>query len=304
MMKRLIIKLTMFFLTLVIVDFFFGEVFKYFQTHSKGGATYRMEYIANKMKDEIVIMGSSRAIHHYDPRILQDSLGLTSFNCGLGGNGIIYNYGQYRIFKERYAPQILIYDIYDQYDLVKGLPNERYIDGLRLYYEKMGIDSVFMSVDSMERYKMLSQMRRFNGKFISVFSNFLYGHETEMNGYVPLEGRMNYEPKKNTESFGIEYDNLKLHYLRRLINESKSQGAKLIFAISPRYGGSNDSVYRLIKEIAMKEGLMFLDYYNDSTIVFNRSYFKDSGHLNEVGATVYTKKILKDIEQVLSPVDM
>ena len=46
----------------------------------------------NKVVADIVILGSSRASHHYVPHIITDSLGLTCVNLGEDGQGILYNY--------------------------------------------------------------------------------------------------------------------------------------------------------------------------------------------------------------------
>lgn len=298
-MKKFILRICLFGLLVFIMDTAFGYIFKFLQSHSKGGETYRQEYIANTMRDSILIMGSSRAIHHYDPRVFVDSLGLSSYNCGLGGNGIIFNYGEYCLFKNRYVPKVILYDLYDQFDLIAGLPNERYINALRMYYDKEDIDSVFLAVDRTEKYKMLSKMRRYNGRFISVLSNFMRSKKNDILGYEPLKGQLNYELTKQDRMDNVIYDTLKLKYLRNLISETESKGTKLMFCISPIYGGGDESIYNPIKELAKKENIPFLSYYNDSSFIFRKEYFKDSKHLNSEGAEEYSKKIIKEIREII-----
>lgn len=54
----------------------------------------RCEYIANKATDDIIILGSSSATHHYVLQIIEDSLGLSCYNCGEEGNGVVLAYGR------------------------------------------------------------------------------------------------------------------------------------------------------------------------------------------------------------------
>lgn len=298
-MKKFITKIILFFLIIFILDTACGFIFKFLQTNSKGGSTYRMEYIANSMKDSIVIMGSSRAIHHYDSRIFIDSIGLPTFNCGLNGNGIIFNYGQYLLLKERYNPKIIIYDLYAPLDLGTYYPNERYLDGLRKYYDRRGIDSIFYSVDPNEKYKMLSQMRRYNGHFTSVLLDYIKGTTNDIFGYRPLSGEIDYDYQTPEENSKIIYDKLKLKYFEKLISETQKNNTKLVFCISPVYKGGSISNYEPIINLAKNNGIPIFIHYNDTSLINNKHLFKDSQHLNSRGADVYTNEIIKEIKSIV-----
>lgn len=297
-MKRFVIRIILLSLIVLAIDTAFGYAFNYLQSHSKGGATHRMEYIANSMTDSILIMGSSRAIHHYDPRIFVDSLDLSSYNCGLNGMGIIYNYGQYCLFKERHVPKIIIYDICDQFDLLTKVPNDRYLDGLRPYYDRVSIDSIFYSIDKTEKYKMMSQMRKYNGHFTSLVLYYLRPNNDYILGFKPLKGQMAYEPQKSKEENAIILDSIKIKYLEKLIHETRENGTKLIFCISPTYGGADEITYQSVMDLAKANEIPVLNHYNDSSFILKKEYFKDSYHLNEAGAQEYTKTIVKEIREI------
>ena len=81
-------------------------------------------------KEDVILMGSSRASHHYVTQIITDSLGLICFNAGQDGNGIIMQYGRWKMISERYAPKVLIYDITPVFDLMEN-DNMTYIDHLK-----------------------------------------------------------------------------------------------------------------------------------------------------------------------------
>lgn len=258
-MKKFIAKIILLLVILFFVDELTGHLFKYMQYHSKGGDTGRMTYIADSMNEDILIFGSSRAIHHYDPKILEDSLQLSCYNCGRDGNGIIFSYGMYRLFRDRYSPKIIIYDVIQNFDLIDEGNNEKYLDWLRYFYDKPGIDSIFADIDRSERYKMIPQMRRYNGKFIQITSDYIRPQQSDIKGYRPLEGIMKYEPiESNTSSKkSIRIDENKLKYFKMLIKDCKERNTKLIFMVSPKYKGNEDNTYKVIMQLAKAENIPF-----------------------------------------------
>lgn len=127
---------------LVGLDLLSGFIFREMTNKAKGGDTARNEYIAHKVDAPILIFGSSRAIHHYVPKIFRDSLGIDCYNCGQDGMGIILFYGRYKMITQRYIPKVIVYDVLSGFDLEQG-DNYSYIGWLKPYYDIPGIDSIF-----------------------------------------------------------------------------------------------------------------------------------------------------------------
>ena len=300
-MRKFILKILLLASCVVLADFFVGVLCRYFQYHTQGGDTGRMMYIADKMEEEVLIFGSSRAMHHYDPRILADSLGLSCYNCGRDGNGIIFCYGMYRLFRDRYVPRVIIYDIQSGFDLEEQHDNEKYLNWLRYFYDRPGIDSIFWSVDMTERWKMRSRMRQYNERFVQLVSDYYHPQQKDIKGYRPLGGVMSYEPEesKDADVETYEYNELKLQYFHQLIKDCKSNGTVLILMVSPKYWAHPTSVFNPIKELARREGVPFFYHYDDLEVSNMRQYFKDSWHMNEDGAEAYTRKIVPEIRKCL-----
>ena len=61
----------------------------YMYFHAKGSSIREMNDVCLDNQYDVLIMGSSRAHHHYVPEIISDSLGLSCYNTGKDGNGII-----------------------------------------------------------------------------------------------------------------------------------------------------------------------------------------------------------------------
>ncbi len=170
-MKRFVLRVGVFFLIILAFDVLFGKAFDYLAFHAKGGDNRRNNVICNEVNDDILIFGSSHALHHYNPIIITDSLGMSCYNCGQDGNGSILNYGIYQLIIQRYHPKVLIYDIMPSFDLLAGEDNHKYLGNLRPYYNRKGIPEIFESVDDTEKYKMRSQMYRYNAKFVQIVSD-------------------------------------------------------------------------------------------------------------------------------------
>ena len=303
-MKKFWLKILLLIIILIPTDRILGKLFNFFLFHSKGGQTEKMVYIADKMNEKILILGSSRAFHHYNPQIIEDSLQMSCYNCGQDGNGIIFSYGLFKLFTRRYTPKIIIYDVVENYDINQG-ENVKFLSWLRYFYNRPGIDSIFFDIDKTEKYKMLSYMRRYNERFLQIISDY-YNPKTQfINGYSPLNGIMNYEPNEINNNINniIQYDSTKSKYLKKLIKECKDKNIKLIFMISPKYNGGNNNSYESIAHLARTENIPFLYHYNDKEISYNKKYFEDSFHMNKFGADFYTRKIINDIRGCIAKED-
>ncbi len=296
-MKNFFIKLSILCVLIVCIDLFVGKTLNFMQSNAKGGMTYRDKFICNELETDILLCGSSRCVHHYNPKIITDSLHLTCYNSGQDGNGIIMTYGRLEIIMDRMTPKAIVYDVIPEFDLLGGEDNHKYLTWLKPYYDHESIKNIFLSVDKTERFKMMSQMYRYNSHIIEVMADFIHPIiNTEDNGYVKLEGEM--DKLKIKESSPLPqnyiYDPLKLEYINKLID--KTEG-KLIFVVSPIWYGMDTTQIKPLMDICKQKGIPFLDFSNDSKYVHNDLYFKDGNHLNERGADEFTRDLVGKINR-------
>ncbi|MCM1312934.1 MAG: hypothetical protein NC206_04670 [Bacteroides sp.] len=298
-MKKFLIKLGMFVLLVVVCDVCGGLAFRYLLSHAKGGDNGRNNYIHNEMDEAVLLFGSSRCIHHYDPRIVADSLSLSCYNCGTDGNGIILFYPRFRMITERYKPHCIVYDIHAGFDLLKGEPNEKYLSWLRPYYSRVSVDSLFWDISPEERLKMWSSAYQYNSKLLQLVSDNVHPLQSDIRGYRPVDRTMEYDVVPTDSPTAYCYDGVKLKYLERLAKECKLQGIKLVFAISPQYKNTSDAVCAPLFDIAGKYDIPVLNHFCDTSFVNNRSLFYDSVHMNRNGATEYSKLIAGELKTLL-----
>jgi hypothetical protein len=298
-MKKLIVRILIFIVILIGVDLSFGVLFDYLQTNAKGGSTGKINYISNITKADVIILGSSRAEHHYVPKVFEDSLHMSCYNCGRNGNGIILMYGRYKMLSQRYTPKLIVYDLNPHYDLQLN-DNSSYLTFLKPFYNKCGIDSIIWNVDANERYKMLSHLYRYNYRILEVCTDyFSHSQLDNNNGYQSIRDTMKYTPQIQPNKINdLKLDRLKMYYFERLIKECKGK-TKLVIIASPRYKGHHDSSFNPIIRLCKRYGVPFIDYNSDPEFVDNINYFGDSVHMNDAGAETFTKKIMKEIKQYL-----
>lgn len=298
-MKTFLIKISIFIFALVVIDWLFGYAFSYMSANSRGGYTEHFQYIINKTKEDALIFGSSRAVHHYNPKIISDSLNISCYNCGQDGNGIILFYGWWKLISERYQPQWLLYDITNGYDLLEGEDNHKYLGWLKESYDNDDVKEIFMSVDSTEKYKMLCKMYRFNSKWHQIMADYIHPvYEFKDNGFLPLEGNVDLmrieKNKKLNKSY--KFDNLKIRYIKRFV-ESRGN-TKLVFIVSPSWYGINDEELLPLMDICKKNNIALLNFGNEIKYIHNEQYFKDGLHLNAEGADEFTKDLINRLKHI------
>lgn len=302
-MKMFLAKTAAFLLLMCAADAAVGVACRFLQRRAKGGDTRDLNYIADRMEEELLVFGSSRAQYHYDPRILADSLGMTCYNCGMESQGVFYSYGAYRLFRDRYAPRVIVYDIYPAFDIEDREDDEVSLRFLSRIYDRDGIDSIVWDVDAGEKWKMLSMMRRYNKRFLYLVWDAYNPAQTHIQGYKPLSGTMDYEPEEEGGAEGLfRCDTVKMKYWRRLIAECRARGTRLVFAVSPEYNPHEPpSDFGPLRRLARKEGIPFLWHRDNPAFKGERRYFKDSMHLNKDGAEAYTRLVASELRKLLAP---
>lgn len=295
-MKKFTLKVLLFFALVAVIDFAWGGIFSWLRGHAKGGSTENCEYIANRCEDDIIILGSSRATHHYIPQIIEDSLRLSCYNCGEEGNGVVLAYGRFKMLTNRYKPKLVIYELTPGYDYGIKEPNTKYLGYLRPYYDKNGIKGLFDDFDDEFSFlKMKSKMYQNTGKLLpDLVDNFVFRDNKK--GYTPLSGKININSIDEPVIERMEIDSLKLSYIEKLIMEAKNKNIQIVFMISPRYGINSDiSNYEPAIALSNKYCIPFYNFIDYRTIADNAEYFQDVGHMNDDGAIAYTQMLVKEV---------
>lgn len=296
-MKKFLTKIFLFFIAIAVLDFLFGRACQYLNSHSKGGGVRSRYYVCKESNEDVLVFGSSRAKHHYVPNVIEDSLGLSCYNTGEDGNGIIYCYGVLKMITRRYLPQMIIYDV-SEFDIRKD-DNTKYLDLLKAYYDEPGIDTIFWTVEPKTRLMMLSNLYRYNTTCLRMIGNYLYNMGNYPKGYSALSRTMNYEPEREAVQKEIsDVDEIKIFYFEQFVKFAKSNGIELICCVSPFYRESANTTYcEPIIKLCNDYNVPFYYFGTISQFSHNKQLFQDRNHLNDIGAHLYTELVVKTIRE-------
>ena len=298
--KNVLVGLVSIFVLLVVADWAVGTWSEKMYYSSKYGIFHRQIYCLQESEDEIVILGSSRAAHHYVPQIFEDSLGMTCFNAGSDGMCIYYHYAILSSYIYRNAiPKLVVLDIQDM-DVGKSdgatFTFEAALDRLSPHYkDNSSIMSMFESLHWTEYIKLNSKTYRYNSKLVQLIKcNFIpypenKGYEA-VNGKLPDDIDFCNTPRKNVE---LEYEKEK--YLIKLLSLCKSNNIPLVMIYSPIFYNSQSNAKEKIIEISVKYNVPYWDYSNNP-LFLDRNNFRDIDHLNNETAYRWSSFIANKIK--------
>lgn len=298
-MKKYITYIIIFFCAVFVIDRAVGVVCDYLYSHAKGGDTKHTYDVINNVTADIIILGSSRALHHYVPSIIEDSTGLTCFNCACDNQGIINMYGRYKMISKRKKPKYVICEILPSLDIFKDVDDIKYLNSFKPFRDNPELAEIIKDYSPLEYFKTNSYIYRYNTFIFQIIKDYTNSARPYADkGFSPSKGKMNYKPEPHKEIIG-EVDTFKVKYIHKLIEATKKDNVDLILAASPLYGAETDGSYVLLKEICKEKQIPFISFYTDSSLNVRKDLFKDSAHLNETGANKYTKKFISILKHLL-----
>lgn len=295
-LQKLLVRLFFVLLLLFVVDQITGLAFdrlRQFTLHY-GKTKLVTEYTMHKVQDDVLIMGNSRAAHHYVPDILEDSLNMTVYNCGNDGKSFAYSAAMIQLVLQRYTPRLIILDV--ENELFDPVLNEYFqTDVLYPYFETDSVvQSILLHEDPLNRFKLRSKMYRNNSQLIDILK-YMAVQYPYVKGYDPLPNVGYRYPSIRREEYSMTApaDTFMLELLRSTIFNCKRLKVPLVLVVSPKYQESNANKVRAYTSVAgmcNQYQIPFIDL-GDYRTVGDSSFFKDANHLNANGAEVFTRKL-------------
>lgn len=300
-MKKFIFYTVIFLVAVVVIDFGFGMSCDYMTTRAKGGSTKYLTDLTQKDSYDILIMGSSKAHHNYIPQTFNDSLGLTCYNAGYDGNGIILAYGILSMMNDDCLPLLVIYDVKQQFDVYHYSGDgdyTRYYQLLKPFYKHPEVAGIIKSISRWDLIKFHSGLVRYNGVLYNTISNYLYDSDENFNyGYVPVKGML-VDDVAQERDYTLEIDTLKIAYFKHFIELTKKKNIRLLIVLSPEYNSNELYDFQPIFNLCSEEAIPIIDYYNNSNFQ-EKELFKDHCHLNENGARFFTETMVGEIQRMV-----
>lgn len=302
--KHIVGKAFLFVIIVFLLDWTAGYVLRKLYFSQESGRLYRTTYALESTNQDIIILGSSSANHHYIPDIIEDSLGMSCYNAGRDGNGLLYTLAIQKAILLRYKPKLFLIDL-RHILLVEELNEIDKLANLLPYYQNHPeIRSIIRKKSNFENLKMLSKIYPFNSNLITILLGNLQINKTrkkDFKGYVPLSGLLSLNSVQDTlggERFN--YSNERVEVLSEIISMAITANVKIMIISSPGFDYFADPVYdSIIQNVIIQQSVEYWDYLNDTTIANHAKYFQDKGHMNDLGATIFTQEIARRLKKEL-----
>lgn len=247
-----------------------------------------------KRNADVLVLGPSSANHHYNCKIIEDSLGLTAYNAGRDGQNIVYAAMVLSANLERHTPKMVLLDISSV--MLDGSWNNHLSDMNCYYGISNKVDSIIDNISSwQDRLKLHLNLYRYNNTWPWILNGYLAKTQEDMNGYRPMpvqNGNMSYSISKNR----FVADSVDMKYLNDLVDVCKKKGIKIFICSSPSLHVDGGDFHCFIKYYCDKKQIRYLDWNGDTTYINHPELFYDVSHLNTNGADVFTKELMSKIK--------
>ncbi len=300
--KLLFIKSGKFFVTLLLVDLIFGFAARQVYFSQKTGKQARITHTIANASSEIFIFGSSHANRHYIPKIFEEELELTTHNAGVQGQGIIFHNALQKIVLKRIKPKLIILNIDYNWLYEREDAYERLSDFNPYYWQHREIIKPVISIKSkFSDVKLLLKAYQNNSTIVHAIRYF-FSPQKDYNGYLPLSGSME-NPKKIITHLHQQEQLLDKNFINAFssfIQSAKRNDIDLLLVLSPLANNeniTNTNSMKKMKEIATEEKIPLINLNGSSHFKKKYYLFNDASHLNDKGATLFSKIITDYIKK-------
>jgi hypothetical protein len=288
-------RLLVFAVLLVLLDAVTGRVLDALRPSVGKGQLVGQVNSTIQARADVLVLGASTALHHYDDRRLSERLGLRVYNGGVDGRAILFARGELSLAGAVHRPRLVVLDLsYSPQDRADAQLLAPY------YGHDRTVDEVLNS-DWRNRVKLVSRAYRYNQLALPILSHL----GTPMtSGFAPLDGSLPADlpreggPQRPDRSFGPWFG----VELRRLVGEARALGARMVFVESPTWGNPVPPVVaaeyeRVAREMRVPFFRLTPDHYPEFA---NATLYRDRSHLNRQGAEIFSRLVGDSLATVLA----
>lgn len=300
--KLFLKRLTIFLVILIAADFITGSLLRHFYFKQESGLESGTIYAINKANEDLIILGSSRATHHYIPEVLSRELNMSAFNAGREGNFILYHNAVFQSMLERHKPKVVILDILNREFDSSGDSYDRLSNLMPFYRTNKAIRPTINLRGPFEPIKNLSFIYPYNSKLQAIaVGNMAFNKDRkqDFNGFIPLKRVIDRKPETVDADTSYTVDSLKIAAFKAIIDTCKNNNIRLFIVCSPYYDSLNgvDLSVRIARDIALQNGVPFWNFNTEAAFVGKAGLFDDKAHLNGTGAKAYSEFIAGKIAE-------
>ena len=299
-MKRIFLNLFVMAVMLVVADYSIGLLLRKVLESSPDGRYFKADYSLNKCNEDIIILGSSRAETNYAPFVFKESLKMSCWNTGRGGQTLPFWCAMEKGILARYTPKIVVVNVESEFlseNLKEGFERAGFLRPF--YYENSEIRPIVNRISSFEKFYLFSNIYAYNSSFYYLLRPYVLEDldgRKEDNGWKARENMIHTEKIELdilNSSRSINQETREL--FEEFISDLKKSGSKVFVVISPDYGKLAVST-STIEFITKMNGITVLNFANNPGFSGNAKYFSDENHLNVEGAVKYSELVCNAIK--------
>jgi len=272
--------------------------------YSDSGHLAKDNFRLHKLNTEVIIIGSSRGSHHYVTKQLSDSLDayygrhLTIYNAAIDGKFANSNCCAAEAIIARYSPKLVIFDLPESQLRGDAVADIEF--SAPFYWNDSIVRRYLDNISLKERILMKSSLYRYNDKLFRMAGSFLKPL-AEDDGYLPLYGTTidttkNMKPRQDPPS-SSELNNYKKENFENVLKRYANSDVQLVVVCSPRFRRNDNN--QQLAEMCKEYGVPFMDFYDIPFFNSRPELFKDTEHLNDDGAHVYTAMFFEQLKPYL-----
>ena len=263
------------------------------------------EIIQGGIDADILIVGSSRALVHFDPRIIEEKTGMTCYNLGLDGSKYEAQNKVLELYLEKnQKPKILIWSLdFGSFQDFEGI--YRYEQFIPFWSEPKVKEILSLNQGMDLSYLNIPIVRYFNNPAIKYRGLLAWTPIRPIEpllekGYRVSEKKWNGSLNKTFEKSAIE---LEIGYESDLFDDFKrfnqtliNQNVKVQYVISPYFKTAIEAIpnrnefKNYLKQESLRIGVCFQDY-SYSEISLSQHNFNNGSHMNESGVREFMNSI-------------
>ena len=247
-------------------------------------------------KADIIVLGASKANHHYITDSLEQYFHMSVCNAGIDGDNIVTSMVQFNAMAKKHPPKIVIID------LSAGQMADEWEPFFLTHKCFYGIEPNYTSIINnnfnwSERIKLHSSLFRLNEVLLDVVQSYGTG-ETNSKGFIPLYGTNSelYHKIKDYQRGEYDFGSYHEQCLDDIVKKCKNFGSRVYIVNSPTLITYTNGVCEEFNDYCVRRDVKFVNYENDTTFINHPDLFKDFNHLNIKGAELFIQNFINKID--------
>ena len=317
-MKKFIRQILFFFVPIIVLSVLLDLVLSYqlkkSKTHAFREYAVWNDLYSGNINADLLIMGSSRAWRHIDPSILEDSLGISSYNLGMDGQHLPMQLWRYEKFlKKNKKPKTIIYSL--DFFMLTHTDNlfnkDQFLPYLLFDFEAEQHLKNYIGFDYFDyRIPLVRYCGAYKAIFhasrISLFPNA--NKKGRVKGFYAENKKWNQDFEKAKATMRSYYATIDTSILNQFDNyllKCRQNNIKVVLVYSPEYFEgqkfviNRPEIIKTFENLAKKYNNVFLNYSSD-TLSFQKALFYNTTHLNKRGAELFSTKLASDLKKILN----